>query len=492
MTGWTDLRHGIRMAAKNPAFTFAAVAVLALGIAANMVVFTLVNGILLRELPFDAPDRIVDITVFNRDNARNPISSASYPDVRDWNQLTRTFEGIAGADERTMNLSDDTRPAERFRGAFVSATAFSLIGQRPLLGRDFRAEDDREGAAPVVILGHAVWQRRYQGDPAIVGRTDPRQRRALHRHRRHARGLRLSAGLQRVAASRAAAAGDAHGSARPQHRHVRAAAAGREPRAGERRPGIGDGRAGGTASREQPQPRAARARRSAAAWAAPCGRWWRPCRARSRSCCSSPARTWRTCCCRARRAAPAKCRCACRSAPAAGRSCASCSAKAWSWPLIAGVLALGLSVLGIKAFWSVAADTEPPYWLQFPFDVTVFGYLAAVCLGTTIVFGLLPALHTSRTSLVELLNDAARGATGQRGRRWSGILVVGQIALTLVLLAGAGATCAASSPPARSRPVWIRPACCGCGSTCRLPSTTSPNSAARSTRSSTTGWRPQG
>ena len=171
MTGWTDLRHGIRMAAKNPAFTCAAVAVLGLGIAANMVVFTLVNGILLRELPFDAPDRIVDITVFNRDNARNPISSASYPDVRDWNQMARTFEGIAGADERTMNLSDETRPAERFRGAFVSATAFSLIGQRPLLGRDFRAEDDREGAAPVVILGHAVWQRRYQGDPAIVGRT---------------------------------------------------------------------------------------------------------------------------------------------------------------------------------------------------------------------------------------------------------------------------------------------------------------------------------
>src|SRR5688572_13647909 len=147
MTGWTDLRHGIRMAAKNPAFTCAAVAVLGLGIAANMVVFTLANGILLRELPFDAPDRIVDITVFNRDNARNPISSASYPDVRDWNQMARTFEGIAGADERTMNLSDETRPAERFRGAFVSATAFSLIGQRPLLGRDFRAEDDREGAA---------------------------------------------------------------------------------------------------------------------------------------------------------------------------------------------------------------------------------------------------------------------------------------------------------------------------------------------------------
>ena len=108
--------------------------------------------------------------------------------------------------------------------------------------------------------------------------------------------------------------------------------------------------------------------------------------------------------------------------------------------LIAGVIALGLSVLGIRIFWNAVADTEPPYWLKFTFDATVFAYLAAVCLGTSIVFGLLPALHTSRTSLVELLNDAGRGTTGIRGRRWSGMLVAGQIALTLVLLAGAGAT----------------------------------------------------
>ena len=72
MTVWTDLRHGMRMAAKNPAFTLAAVAALALGIAANMLVFTLINGALLRELPFDEPDRIVEISVFNRDNARSP------------------------------------------------------------------------------------------------------------------------------------------------------------------------------------------------------------------------------------------------------------------------------------------------------------------------------------------------------------------------------------------------------------------------------------
>ena len=84
------------------------------------------------------------------------------------------------------------------------------------------------------------------------------------------------------------------------------------------------------------------------------------------------------------------------------------------------------------------AGYAPPYWLRFPFDLRVFVYLAAVCLGTTILFGLLPALQTARTNLVEVLNDAGRAATGgRRGRRWSGALIVGQIALTLVLLSGA-------------------------------------------------------
>ena len=105
---------------------------------------------------------------------------------------------------------------------------------------------------------------------------------------------------------------------------------------------------------------------------------------------------------------------------------------------IAGVCGLGLSVIGVRVFWANAADSHPPYWLRFPFDIRVFLYLAAVCLGTSILFGLLPALQTARTSLVEVLNDSGRAATGSRhGRRLSGALIVGQIALTLVLLSGA-------------------------------------------------------
>src|SRR5688572_21892846 len=439
MNVWTDLRHAVRLLTKNPSFTCAAVAVLALGIAANMVVFTLANGILLRDLPFDDPDRIVQLEVFNRDNARNPISNSSYLDTRDWNQMTRTFEGIAGADERTMNLSDDERPAERFRGAYVSATAFGLIGQRPILGRDFRGEDDREGAPPVVILGYAVWQRRYQGDRAIVGRTIrvngvpstvigvmpedfgfpqassvwqplvllPQETRTDRRIRVIDTFGRLKPGVSLAQAS--ADLGSAMTALASQHP---ASNRNLEPRVRRFRSGIGG-----------------------------------PVRPMVAALSGTVAFVLLIAC--ANVANLLLSRASGRAREVSLRM--SIGASRWQivrqllaesvvLALIAGVIALGLSVLGIQVFWSTVADTEPPYWLRFTFDSMVFAYLAAVCLGTSIVFGLLPALHTSRTSLVELLNDAGRGTTGIRGGRWSGVLVAGQIALTLVLLAGAGAT----------------------------------------------------
>jgi hypothetical protein len=106
--------------------------------------------------------------------------------------------------------------------------------------------------------------------------------------------------------------------------------------------------------------------------------------------------------------------------------------------LVAGACGLALSIGGVRLFWTYSSDSHPPYWLRFPFDWRVFAYLAAVCFGTSILFGLLPALQTARTNLVEVLNEAGRGAAGgRRSRRWSGALIVGQVALTLVLLSGA-------------------------------------------------------
>jgi predicted permease len=106
--------------------------------------------------------------------------------------------------------------------------------------------------------------------------------------------------------------------------------------------------------------------------------------------------------------------------------------------LIAGVFGLGLSMIGIELFDRAVADVGKPYWIQFTLDGRVFGFLAAICLGTAFIFGLAPALHVSKTDINEVLKEGGRSGSGLRARRWTSTLIVVELALTLVLLAGAG------------------------------------------------------
>src|SRR5260221_3841641 len=163
-----DLKFAVRLLIKDRWFTAVAVITLALGIGVNATVFTFVNAVLIRGLPFNDPDRI--LVVGTRDG-RARDRGVSYLDFVDWRAATRTFSGLAAYSGQTMNLSDEGRTPERFRGPYISASAFTLIGQKPLLGRDFVAEDDRPGAAAVVILGNGVWKNRYGGNPSVLGRT---------------------------------------------------------------------------------------------------------------------------------------------------------------------------------------------------------------------------------------------------------------------------------------------------------------------------------
>jgi predicted permease len=173
--GWLDdlardLRFGVRMLTKNPWITLAAVVALAIGIAANNTVFTIVNAILLRDLPFDQPERIVAIGT-RAGNARTLTAGVSYVDFQDWRAATQTFDGLAAMRETTMNVGDERVAPERFIGSYVSANTFGVLRQQPSLGRDFAPEDDRRGAVPVVILGSSLWRNRYGSDPAVLGRT---------------------------------------------------------------------------------------------------------------------------------------------------------------------------------------------------------------------------------------------------------------------------------------------------------------------------------
>jgi putative ABC transport system permease protein len=144
-----DLRFAQRRLVKDRWFTVAAVVALALGIGANSAVFTLVNAVLLRGLPFDQPERIMWIDTHD---ARGRNFGVSVDDYVDWRAATRTFAGMALVQSGQPNLSGDGRLPEAYPGGYITANAFDLIGVKPILGRGFVGADDAPNAPPVVLF----------------------------------------------------------------------------------------------------------------------------------------------------------------------------------------------------------------------------------------------------------------------------------------------------------------------------------------------------
>ncbi|HVG31968.1 MAG TPA: ABC transporter permease [Pyrinomonadaceae bacterium] len=163
-----DLRYGVRMLLKRPSFTFIAVLTLALGIGANTAIFSVINGVLLRPLPFSEADRLVRVYEkrLKLGRVRNSVSA---PDFIDWRSQNRVFEDIAAYAPWSTNLTGGDEP-QRLSGTVTSASLFSVLGVQPQLGRTFLAEEDQPNGNRVVILSHALWQRRFGADPGIVGK----------------------------------------------------------------------------------------------------------------------------------------------------------------------------------------------------------------------------------------------------------------------------------------------------------------------------------
>jgi putative ABC transport system permease protein len=169
-TFWSDMRFALRMLGKNPAFTSIAILTLALGIGANTAIFSVVDAVLLRPLPYSQPDRLVTVSESNRPYdllTRNAVAPGNFLDWRDRNHV---FEQIAAVQLPGFSLTGLDRP-ERVLGAATSTGMLRLLGLRPTLGREFEAADDHNGAAPVVMLTHALWKRRFAADPNILGKT---------------------------------------------------------------------------------------------------------------------------------------------------------------------------------------------------------------------------------------------------------------------------------------------------------------------------------
>ncbi|HEX7186020.1 MAG TPA: ABC transporter permease [Thermoanaerobaculia bacterium] len=164
-----DLRFAVRTLAKSPGFFAVAVLCIALGIGTNTTIFSVVNAALLRPYPAADPERIV---VLHGTQLRNEIDEGgvSYLDYQEYKAQSTLFSQMAAFTNRSITVTGDDEP-ERLMGASISHDLFPLLGERPALGRTFLPEEDRPGAPPVVLLGHDVWMRRFNGDPAILNKS---------------------------------------------------------------------------------------------------------------------------------------------------------------------------------------------------------------------------------------------------------------------------------------------------------------------------------
>ena len=168
MTLITDLRYGLRMMVRSPIFTLIAVVTLALGIGANTAIFSVVDAVLLRPLPYPQADRLVFL--WSTMKAQGvPQSGSALPDYHGWRDQNKVFEGLGGFYYGDFNLSTANEAPERIQGAHISANLFQVLQVSPAIGRLFVAEDEEFGRHRVVLLSDKLWQRRFAGSQSVIG-----------------------------------------------------------------------------------------------------------------------------------------------------------------------------------------------------------------------------------------------------------------------------------------------------------------------------------
>ena len=165
----SDLLFALRQLRKSPGFAFVAIVTLALGIGANTSIFSIVNAVLLRPLPYPHPERLV---IVSQRDADQPAISMSFLDYLDYRRDNTVFEHFAVARRQSFNLSGlQGREPEQLQGALVTASFFNAIGLSPQIGRTFSETEDRVGGPMLVVISDRLWQNAFQRDPAVLGRS---------------------------------------------------------------------------------------------------------------------------------------------------------------------------------------------------------------------------------------------------------------------------------------------------------------------------------
>jgi putative ABC transport system permease protein len=437
-----DIVQALRVMRANPRFTLAAIAMLALSIGANTAVVTLVNATLFKGYPqVKRNDRLLYLTM-------NPDCCVSYPSFEDWRAIARSFQGMAAVHDsrRTFSDGDHDDSPRTYYATEITANTFRLVGRQPVLGRDFTHEDELPGAEPVVILSYRLWDQRYHRDPAVLGRT-----------------VRINGQTSRIIGVMP------QRFSFPQNQDLwvpmiptaflrdRSKSGAIWYILGRLADGVSVGRARAEMETIGRRLRTAYPRTDNAL---PLVRTFPEFFIRSDSIRVYQAMVGAV-------SFLLLIACANLANLLLGRSIdrsrelsvrLALGASRWRITRQLLVESLLLSVPGGVLGWAIArygvsvyarfADgaglsSQTGIWfaniLDYSMDSRVFAYLAAVSLGTALLFGMVPALKLSSLDIHRMLKDGGRGATGgARGNRLSTLLVMGETALTVVLLAGSG------------------------------------------------------
>jgi putative ABC transport system permease protein len=432
-----DVRWAFRALSKNPGFTAATLTILALGIGVNAAVFTVTKAVLFQGFRLvNRNDRILYI----HSQKGGQYSGVSYPDFQDWRAQAKSFDGIGAAADLRITLNDQSGFPERYTATRITANAFRLLGQQPVLGRDFSPSDEITGAAPVAILSYRFWEHRYGKDSAIIGQTlrfngeppavvigvmpegfsFPQNQDlwlplvpAPDLLRRDARDLWFAFGRMADGVSRE--------SARAELETIASQLASAYPRTNQgqvpRLNSFSEFFIGPNATLIY-------------------GAIWGAVGFVLLIVCANVANLLFA------RAIGRSPEISLRIALGAGRWRIIRQVLVESLVLsgIGSTLGWGIARWGVRAY-ELATNPQTGEWrrdlLDYSMDYRVFAYLIAISLGVGLLCGLAPALRFSRLDLNTVLKNSGRGS-GRR-TRLPGILVIGEVALAIVLLAGAGA-----------------------------------------------------